>query len=122
MMYLYTEAFYYLADHTQSILRNKRRVLPAVREFKTCRPITIIRNHLLEHAHGTYPVRGEKAQWGSVDGPALTIRPFPRQPDHLIDKGLFVNARALHRSALPVLAAAVSTLPEGEGSQCPPAK
>jgi hypothetical protein len=108
MMFLYAEAFYYIAHRVQHVLA--KGGLPHIKGFTASRKITIIRNHLIEHAYGqSKEFGGSHGAVSGNDGPIVLLRGPTTPPEHLRpqDRGLFPNARELKNRLNPVLARAL---------------
>lgn len=88
---LFTEAFYYFAARTRTILKNRREI-PGLHTFE-CPGVRDVRNKLIEHAE-----RPDSRIWwtnftySGPHGPVLKPGPSNAPRTKFPDKGLYVNA------------------------------
>jgi len=84
---VYTEAFYYFAHRLLKIIQ----YYPGLEKFKA-QGVTLVRNHLIEHPHGTDGVSAPSFGYGDTNGPAVKPGSFVGDERKIFDAGLYKNA------------------------------
>jgi len=114
MVRLYTECFYYTSARLLAVLRKS----PVIALEIDCRPITDIRNLLIEHPEGPDGQPIISWSWDHEDGrgPVLEGRYADGLLRVVVDQGLRRNAETLYRTLVTRFREGLNQLPQSETS------